>query len=212
MAKVLTPVALNLKKCAAELKEFGRLLTRKPELSERKDVLSFFKKRSHLSAFVGSMDVQLGSYDLVGHELQLFGDFSCDLAIGNAAKSTYLFVEFEDGKKTSIFRQPKKKATPEWASRIEHGFGQIVDWLWKLDDLRRTDAVEAMLGPGPFSANAILVIGRSAFLTGRERKRWTWRSKKVVVDSSQVQLLTYDELYEALADRMRLLKTLKPSR
>jgi hypothetical protein len=51
-------------------------------------------------------------------------------------------VEFEDAASKSIFVSKSGKNTPEWSSRFEKGFTQILDWFWKLDDLEKTDAFE----------------------------------------------------------------------
>jgi hypothetical protein len=46
--KALDEFTLNLAKCKKELSEFKKLLDGKASLSERDDILPFFKKHRHL--------------------------------------------------------------------------------------------------------------------------------------------------------------------
>ena len=129
----------DLKRCRTELDEFKKLLDNHPTLDERRDILPFFREREHLSAFIGSYFApSIENSDRLAFEYSLFGDFFCDLVVGDSARGVYCFVEFEDATPTSIFESRGQKATLEWSSRFERGFSQIVDWFWKLDDMRGT--------------------------------------------------------------------------
>lgn len=82
---------------------------------------------------------------------------------------------------------------------------QIVDWFCKLDDMARTDEFEARFGARAIQYFGLLVIGRDAHLSHpRERRRWEWRSQKVLVNSLPVLSLTYDQLYRLLFDKLNL--------
>ncbi len=47
---------INLSSCIEELNDLKTLLDSKQELSEKDDILPFFKQRKHLSAFIGSFN------------------------------------------------------------------------------------------------------------------------------------------------------------
>src|SRR4051794_21665717 len=101
--KSFDPFAFDLAQCAAEVKEFDALLARNAPLKERTDILPFFRKRRQLSAFCGAVTVSMDS-NRVAWELDLFGDYSCDLAFGQWGQS-FCLVEFEDAKADSIFKK-----------------------------------------------------------------------------------------------------------
>jgi hypothetical protein len=41
----------------------------------------------------------------IAFQYQLFGDFSCDLVVGDSVRHTGLFVEWKDATAGSLFRQ-----------------------------------------------------------------------------------------------------------
>src|SRR5262249_44809005 len=137
-----------------------------------------------LAAFIGTCygwDVPV--CDLVAFGYQLFGDFGCDLVVGDSQRKAFRFIEWEDATATSLFRQQGRKATRAWSGRFERGFSQIVDWFWKLDDVARTDEFEARFGSRHAHYFGLLVIGRDSQLEHpRESGRWQWRTRKVLVN------------------------------
>ena len=105
--------SLVIEECRKELRAFADLLTAKDELSERDDILPFFRRHRHLACFIGTYIPAIANPDLVAIEFDLFGDFTCDLAIGDSHNKTYLLVEFEDVKAKSLFTDNGPKETPE---------------------------------------------------------------------------------------------------
>lgn len=195
--KALTDFNLSLPASRTQLQAFKQLLDATPELSEGNDVLPFFEANDHLSALVGMLNPNIHRIDRLGHEYDLFGDFRCDLVVGDVRTPAYTLVEFEDARQDSIFRAGTKY-THEWAPRFEHGYSQLVDWFWKIADLERTGVFAHRFGGSDASFSGMLVIGRRSFVTGRERQRLRWRSSRVVVDSNVVRCLTFDDLYDEL--------------
>jgi hypothetical protein len=189
-------------RCRRSLAEFGTLLAERTELSERGDVLDFFRSRRDLSGFIGVYNGYLGTPDLLRHEYDLFGDFVCDLVVGDSRSSAFTFVEFEDAQPNSVFDHATGRATPPWSRRFEHGFSQLVDWFWKLDDLKRTDDFIDRFGAGPIRATGVLVVGRREPLREREARRLRWRLDKVMIDSHHIFQLTYDDLFDDLLYRL----------
>src|SRR5687767_12908406 len=101
--KVFHHFAFDLARCAAEVKEFETLLANNDSLKEQKDIVPFFKKRPQLSAFCGAVTMSINP-DRIAWELDLFGDYSCDLAFGQWGRE-FCLVEFEDAKHDSIFKK-----------------------------------------------------------------------------------------------------------
>ncbi|HEX8392645.1 MAG TPA: Shedu immune nuclease family protein [Longimicrobium sp.] len=205
--KSLNAVRFDPVLCREELQSLAALLATPEPLGERRSLLPFFRRSLQLSALIGSYSPQIGTSDLVAHEYVLFGDFTCDLVVGDSRRQSYCFIEFEDAAAGSIFVQ-RGRATPSWSRRLEHGFSQLIDWFWKLDDARGSAEYQHRFGGGYPRVMGIIVVGRDG-LASRERQRLQWRSERVVVDSKQIICLTYDQL---LADLTLRLDTLADPR
>lgn len=201
--KAFEAFVFDARKCRQELDELRQLLEEQVSLTERSQLLPFFRQHRHLSAFIGSYFPYLASPDQLAFEYDLFGDFACDLAIGDSATGQYCFVEFEDASSSSLFRQKGAKATLEWSERFEHGFSQVLDWFWKLGDMDGTTEFISRFG-SMAGYEGMLIIGRSAGLAYKELKRLRWRRDKVVADSKRVHCVTYDELYQHLDSKLRM--------
>jgi Domain of unknown function (DUF4263) len=196
--------AFESRACRRELDEFKNLLDGAATLSEKSDVLPFFRKHLHLSALLGTFNPDIIVRDRLAFEYDLFGDFSCDIVVGDAARRAYCFIEFEDAKPDSIFVKKKSKGTPEWGRRFECGYSQIIDWFWKLDDLTATAEFANRFGERPVDYAGLLIIGRDEHLSSqREIQRFQWRWQKVLVNSKHIACFTFDELYRRLDDRMK---------
>lgn len=193
--------------CKVELCEFGSLLEHIEKLKEREDILPFFRERHHLSAFIGSYFSRLLTFDRLAFEYPLFGDFVCDLVVGDFERGAYSFVEFEDANPTSIFKS-LTRSTPEWSQRFEHGFSQIVDWFYALDDMKSTVSFESRFGKRNISYNGMLVIGRKSTLDPLQANRLQWRLDKVLVNSQHVYCVTFDELFHDLHSRFETYEAL----
>jgi hypothetical protein len=168
--------------------------------------LPFFRKHRNLAALIGYLFSDCVHIDRIAFEFDIFGDHAADVVLGDAARSKYVLVEFEDAAADSIFRKEAKKDTRVWASRFEQGYSQIIDWFWKLDDLARTDTLRHRFeGAKSIRYEGLLVIGRTSHLQPLERDRLSWRRDRVVVDSKRISCLTFDELHNDLRDKLKLM-------
>ncbi|HIK09303.1 MAG TPA: DUF4263 domain-containing protein [Oscillatoriaceae cyanobacterium M33_DOE_052] len=181
-----------------EFAELQQLLQSRRYLSERDDILPFFRQREHLSAFLSYLHPRILRYDRIAFEFDIFGDFKSDLVVGDSVTQSYFFVEFEDAGAESIFLSNPNRSTPEWAPRFERGFSQIIDWFCKLDEMEKTDSFEDKFGSRSIDYMGLLVIGRSHSLSPRERRRLKWRRENTVVNSKHIYCMTFDELSEDL--------------
>ncbi|AFY84193.1 Shedu immune nuclease family protein [Oscillatoria acuminata] len=200
--KSFEAIEFSPSQCAIQLGQFKNLLQKKKDLSERDDILPFFKRRKDLSALLGSLHPKIYKYDRLAFEYNLFGDFVVDLAIGDSTRKSYCFVEFESAKDNSIFVSKTGKTTPEWSPTFERGYSQIVDWFWKLNDMERTDEFENRFNGKNIKYVGVLVVGRNEYLEPRELKRLKWRQENTRVNSKEIYCLTFDELYEDLSVRL----------
>lgn len=189
--------------CLNEVTDLRSLLNAKAVLSERNDILPFFRARPNLSAFLGSYFPKLRSFDRLAYEYQLFGDLSCDLVVGDSTTGWYCFIEFENADEHSIFQTKRPKTTPEWSTRFEHGFSQIIDWFWKLEDFRHTADLQSRFERNLVRYYGMLVLGRDRDLEYREKLRKEWRLEKVVIDSKQIYCVTFDELCDDLENKLK---------
>lgn len=200
MTKEFKRIQFDPGRCRSEVEDLRKLLATNRELQERKQILPFFKERLHLSAFLGSYHPEIVRYDLVAHELPLFGDFVADLVVGDSKSSAFAFVEFEDASLDSIF--VKKKATPDRSPRFEHGFSQLVDWFFKLHEQGQTVDFEHKFGSRTIRHLGLIVIGRTEHLGIREEQRLRWRREYVLLNSKQVYCKTFDQLCDDLLARL----------
>ena len=203
--KDFLPIELDPVKARVELMEFDRLLRSKSDLDENTDIKPFFEARHNLSALIGGVGSMLPDCDRIAFQYQLFGDFSCDLVIGDSTWFSFGFVEWEEARPQSLFRKQGQKATPEWSKTLNEAHSQIIDWLWKLDDMTATEDFRSRFGNSSIQAFGLIVIGRDESLKHpREEKRWRWRSTNTECGGSSIFCLTYDQLYRFLKSRFTL--------
>jgi hypothetical protein len=200
--KAFESFRFDANRCRMEVAELRQWLTRHPILDEKRQILPFFQRHRQLSAFVASCDRDLNDYDRIAFEYPLFGDFTCDLVVGDSTRNAYCLIEFEDAGPTSLFIQRGKRATRDWSPRFEHGYSQIIDWFYKLDDMRRSDDLIARFGSRSINYSGVLAIGRDQYLQAGERERLKWRRANVLVASQRIQCQTFDELAEKLEARL----------
>lgn len=113
----------------------------------------------------------------IAFEFPFFGDFKADLLLGNKGARKFCVVEFEDGRRDSIFKNQPARGNPEWSPRFEHGFSQLTDWFYNLDDFKGTKGFVKTFGDGHIKFFGLLIIGRSASLDAARRSRLDWRTE-----------------------------------
>jgi hypothetical protein len=185
---------IDPQKCRTEWMDFSNLLASKPVLSEQKDVLPFFKQRQNLSLLICNYFPKIKVPDQYAHEYEIYGDFIADLVIGDSSVHHYLLVEFEDGAADSVFKQKGKKATPDWAPRFEGAYSQLVDWLWKLEDMRSTQDFLNTFGSRRATFQGLIIIGKDMNLAVQEQDRLKWRLDKTMIDSNAISSVSFNQL------------------
>jgi len=198
MASVLETIAFDPAIFRKELNEFENLLKSKRDLGERKHIQPFFKKRKHLTAYIGTLYLNIEVATEICFEFDLGGDFKADILLGSKPKKQFCIVEFEPGEEDAIFKKQPKRKNPEWSARFEHAFSQIVDWFYSLEDQKNSAAFQNTFGAGEITFASLLVMGRTASLDDPRMRRLIWRTKKVLIDSNKVTCITFDDLHASL--------------
>jgi Domain of unknown function (DUF4263) len=173
--------------------EYDALLKSKAILKEAEDVLPFFRGRDDLPRLIGNYFPNIRDATAIAHEFQIYGDFRADLVVGDPVSRHYLLVEFEDGSPESIFKRGTK-AVPDWAPRFEGAFSQLIDWLWKLEDMRNTSDFEHVFKRRDVKFEGLIIAGKNMALDPQEETRLRWRVEKVVVDSKKISCVSFDQL------------------
>lgn len=200
--KNLTLHQFDRNNCRLEWNHFDNLLKTKAALDENNDILPFFKNRHDLSLLITSYFPHIKNADVLAHEFPIYGDFKADLIVGDSSTNSYLLIEFENGSSDSIFKKKKGKANPDWAPRFECAFSQLVDWLWKLEDMRSTTNFEHVFGSRQARFQGLIVIGKDMALDAQELCRLKWRVDKVIVDSKSVACVSFNDLASDLNFRL----------
>lgn len=203
MSKEFERISFDARQCKVELTAFRKLLDTEDSLSERADLHSFFRERKQLSALLFTYASGIPA-DLLAFEFPFLGDFIADLVVGNQQSKTFCIVEMEDARPDSVFRKVANRMTTEWSPRFEHGFSQLVDWSYVLDDFKKTDRFARDFGHGHIRFHAMLLLGRNSGISEPDRRRLRWRAEKVRVDSHSFECLTFDDLYDHLQTYLSL--------
>jgi hypothetical protein len=184
-----------------QLRDFRAWLSEHEDLYEATDIIPFLKQREQLAAAFSFCTTEVIVPDRIAFEFDLFGMFRCDLVIGDSARGTFLFIEFEDGRLDSIFKASGGRATRQWSDRFEHGYSQVIDWFWRLRTASAPD-LQAQFGCVPSSYAGMLLIGRDKGLADEtESARLDWRRNHVLVESRKVLCRTFDEMAADIEDR-----------
>ncbi len=197
----LAPWRIDWTSCADDLAAFDQLLATNPELSEREQILPFFRDHGDLTALLGTYHPNVVACDRLGVEVPLFGEYVTDAIVGNVENNAFLFIEWEDARPSSVFK-PRRRRGTEWSERLEHGFSQIVDWFWLLEDQQTTLTFAAQFGARSPNVEALLVAGRDSGISLADRRRLTWRSRRVQIGGQRVVCCTYDDVLRRLRQRL----------
>jgi hypothetical protein len=195
----LDPAAL-----ATELDDLDALLGSGAKLRERAEIAPFFKARPNLCAALSLMNAAVEAPNRIAHELDLFGDFACDVASGDSEANAYTLVEFEDAREHSVFSRPEPgKTMRRWSPRFEHGFSQLVDWAWRIStEGSSSDAFRRIFGNSHPTIHLLLIVGRDADLTKDDLDRLRWRANHTVLGAFRMSCYTFDQVLASLRRRL----------
>lgn len=118
--------------------------------------------------------------------------FAFDYAVGDSISSSLALIEIEDARASSIFRSGGRRES-HWGSRAEHGFSQIIDWIFSVKKVMSDVQHNRDFGFKVEKMHALLIIGRESFVRNpAEIDRIKWRCESVKVDGVSVNFATFD--------------------
>lgn len=211
----LLEYSFDIDECDRQLQELDDFLRRNSEISETGEngLQKFFSDRPNLILLLGFWSFGLEP-SLYKPEASLFSnEFRADFVVANRSRRKFIFVEFEDATKNSIFKTKTQRSSSanisyEWSSRYERGLSQVIDWHYRMDDYERTQKFEEYFGHRDVSYTGLLVIGRSAFLEGNGlMRRFQWRTEKTIVNSKPIHCMTFDQLLQESREKLLTLRT-----
>lgn len=204
----------NIKECDLQLQELQTFLENNLEIKESGEdgLLKFFSERPNLILLLGYWHFGLEPAYYKA-ELRLFGnEFRADFVVADRQRRKFVFVEFENADRYSIFSPKSKNSNSgnisyEWSDRYEHGLSQVIDWYYRMDDFERTNKFEEYFGHREISYTGLLVIGRDQFIyESGLMQRFRWRSSKTVINSKPLHCMTFDQLLEESLEKIATLQ------
>lgn len=198
-------IALDFTRAEKELVEIKEFLDRNATFQEWQ-ITAELKKRPHVSCLIGSLIAGVPRPDVYKFEFQLLGVFRADLVVGSSREGRFVFVEFEGGEKTSLFDRGTIQMR-DWSHQMEHGFGQLVDWAWAIQDGNNTRILRNAFGCDIAAAASVLVCGRKAYMDATEQSRFDWRTHNIRLGGMPSTCMTYDRLVSFFETTIEAIKS-----
>lgn len=203
----LDDAEFNTGQLDAQLHALDELLAQNGTLSERDDVLPFFRDNRQIALALSLFHSDMGVPDRIGFEYGINGRFVADIVVGNSKKGIFLFVEVENPSDDSIFKM-KGRNTSYWSPVFHDGFTQLVDWTYALFDLASEKDRQLQFGSMSPSLMPMLIIGRESALSGEESDRLKWHNQHVTLRSNRVRVLLFDEIVARIREKVKLFRSL----
>jgi hypothetical protein len=195
-------IAFDSVKAAAELTSFKAWLAPRQYFSEA-EIVREIAARYQMACLLG-FTVLMPAPDLIKFEFGIKGLFRADLAIGNDKSRKFVMIEFEDGQHDSLFKGGTKQYR-HWSPRLEHGFGQVLDWGWAKHS-HPADAVFTNSFGGKVLDDCYVVIcGRNPPAGSLEEQRFDFPRTRVRLNGVPAQFHTYDNMVDAMGDNLDVL-------
>ena len=192
-------IKFDAKQAAAELDSFKSWLFVRAHFSE-KEVVAEIALRRHMACLLG-FTILMPSPDMIKFEFQVKGLFRVDLVIGNDKSRKFVLVEFEDGNENSLFKGGTNNYR-YWSPRLEHGFGQVLDWGWAKHTHPGDLAFTNSFGGRVLDDCYVVVCGRNPKPGSLEEERFDFRRTRLSLSGVPLQLYTYDNLIDAMEDNL----------
>lgn len=188
-----------------EREALTELLDTERDLKERDDLQDFFCNHPHVAASLGMYSPGISTPNRIGFECPIYERYVADIVVGNYERGQYTLIELEDASSNSIFQNTQRK-TSKWAWRFYQGFSQLIDWKYLLDERTSKLALQQDFGMMTPTFLPLLLVGRRTMLTEEESDRLDWHASRVVVDSTPLLTVTFDDAVDYIwdeGDRLR---------
>lgn len=172
---------------------------------ERAQILPLFRSNPQVSmAAAKLLNFEASHY---ANELNLIGNFAADFAVCDhrGDESTVLLIECKASSEKSALRKNGNKVNKDFGDGLLRGFGQVVDWMRCVEDLRGTTALANIMNL-PKGRNikcfGLVLVGLDADLTPDEQERIQWLSAKLRLGDSSVNVMTYTTFLRRVEARL----------
>lgn len=192
-------ISFDAKQAAMELATFKSWIAAHSHFSE-KEVVREIAARRQMACLLG-YTILMPAPDLIKFEFQVKGLFRADLVIGNEKSRKFVLVEFEDGKEDSLFTGGTKSYRYR-SPRLEHGFGQLLDWGWAKHTHPLDVAFTNSFGGKVVDDCYAVVWGRNPKPGSLEEERFDFRRTRLRLSGVPLQLYTYDNLVDTMEDNL----------
>jgi hypothetical protein len=197
----LSPIAFSAVSAERELSSFKAWLAPRQFFGET-EVVAEIHARPHMACLM-AYTILMPAPDLYEWEFWVKGMFKADFVVGNNLSRKFVLVEFEDGDSNSLFKKGTKKYR-YWSTRLERGFGQIIDWAWAKHshphDVTYTNAFNGKVVDSCY----VVVCGRRPAVASMEEQRFDFR-RSIKMNGIDFQLYTYDDMVNAMSDNVAAL-------
>jgi hypothetical protein len=184
---------------ARELTSFESWISAHTYFSE-KQVVAEIAARRQMTCLLG-YTILMPTPDLIKFEFEVKGLFRAHLVIGNDSLRKFVLIEFEDGKDDSSFKGGTRKYR-YWWPRLEHGFGQLLDWGCAKHTHPGDVAFTNSFGGKILDDCYVVVCGRNPKPGSLEEGRLDFRRTRLSLNGVPLQLYTYDNLIAAMRDNL----------
>jgi len=195
----LDKIEFNAAQAHADLGSFKAWIAARPQFPET-EVVKEIAARRQMACLLG-YTILMPAPDLIKFEFGVKGLFRADLVVGNDRSRKFVLVEFEDGKEDSLFRGGTKKYR-YWSPRLEHGFGQVLDWGWAKHTHPGDAGFKNSFGGKVLDDCYVVVCGRDPKPGSLEEERFDFRRTRLSLSGVPLQLYTYDGLIDAMEDNL----------
>ena len=192
-------IRFDAAQAAIELASFKTWITARSYFSEMEVFKEIAGRRQ--MAFLLGYTILMPAPDLIRFEFAVKGLFRADLVVGNDKSRKFVLIEFEDGKEDSLFRGGTRKYR-YWSPRLEHGFGQVLDWGWAKHTHPGDAGFTNSFGGKVLDDCYVVVCGRNPRIGSLEEERFDFRRTRLHLNGVPLQLYTYDNLVDAMEDNL----------
>ncbi len=160
-------------------------------------LLAFFNQHPALILVMSDfVSMSYMAIDALEFEFELSQNLTCDVAFGSSEHNTYCLAKLGSLDRNALFNNNQDNRG-EFSNQFERNYGQIIDWLYEIDRIKRLPSeVTPLFASENPNISVLLIIGRSEFLSQDEQDRLKWRVEKTWIDSVNIKCITYDALLE----------------
>ncbi len=177
-------IAFEATEADLQLASFKAWMSARDYFSET-DVVKQIASRPQMACLL-VFAILMPAPDLIKFEFGIKGLFRADLAIGNHKSRKFVLIEFEDGQENSLFKGGTRKYR-YWSPRLEHGFGQVVDWGWAKHSHPSDVAFTNSFGGNVLDDCYVVVCGRNPPAGSLEEQRFDFRRTPRYLNGVPVQ-------------------------